>query len=68
MVFIIKKVVFLRFEIMAIIAQLVRVPDCGSEGRGFEPHLPPGKVRIPSGICTFFICFTIQLILICPVF
>ena len=26
MVFIIKKVVFLRFEIMAIIAQLVRVP------------------------------------------
>ncbi len=23
------------------VAQLVRVTDCGSEGRGFEPHLPP---------------------------
>ena len=23
------------------VAQLVRVPDCGSEGRGFESHLPP---------------------------
>ena len=26
---------------MVGVAQLVRVPDCGSEGRGFEPHLPP---------------------------
>ena len=26
---------------MVDVAQLVRVPDCGSEGRGFEPHLPP---------------------------
>ena len=25
------------------VAQLVRVTDCGSEGRGFEPHLPPIK-------------------------
>lgn len=23
------------------VAQLVRVPDCGSVGRGFESHLPP---------------------------
>jgi hypothetical protein len=23
------------------VAQLVRASDCGSEGRGFEPHLPP---------------------------
>ncbi len=24
------------------IAQLVRASDCGSEGRGFEPHYLPG--------------------------
>ncbi len=23
---------------MVVIAQLVRASDCGSEGRGFEPH------------------------------
>ena len=28
---------------MVGVAQLVRVPDCGSEGRGFESHLPPSK-------------------------
>jgi hypothetical protein len=26
---------------MVDVAQLVRVADCGSVGRGFEPHLPP---------------------------
>lgn len=26
------------------VAQSVRASDCGSEGRGFEPHLPPEKV------------------------
>ena len=26
---------------MVVIAQLVRASDCGSEGRGFEPHFPP---------------------------
>ena len=26
---------------MVTVAQLVRASDCGSEGRGFEPHLPP---------------------------
>jgi hypothetical protein len=26
-----------------VVAQLVRASDCGSEGRGFEPHLPPIK-------------------------
>jgi hypothetical protein len=25
------------------VVQSVRTSDCGSEGRGFEPHLPPGK-------------------------
>ena len=27
---------------MVDVAQSVRVTDCGSEGRGFESHLPPG--------------------------
>lgn len=26
---------------MVVVAQLVRASDCGSEGRGFETHLPP---------------------------
>ena len=28
---------------MVDVAQLVRASDCGSESRGFEPHLPPEK-------------------------
>ncbi len=28
---------------MVVVAQLVRASDCGSEGRGFESHLPPFK-------------------------
>lgn len=28
---------------MVDVAQLVRVVDCGSIGRGFESHLPPKK-------------------------
>lgn len=28
---------------MVSIAQLVRASDCGSEGRRFEPDLPPSK-------------------------
>ena len=27
------------------VAQLVRASDCGSESRGFEPHLPPLRPR-----------------------
>ena len=26
---------------MVVVAQLVRASDCGSEGHGFEPRLPP---------------------------
>ena len=29
------------FGYMVVVAQLVRASDCGSEGRGFEPRLPP---------------------------
>ena len=32
---------FQETEQMVGVAQLVRVPDCGSEGRWFESHLPP---------------------------
>ena len=37
---------------MVGVAQLVRVEDCGSLGRGFEPHLPPHKQEFFS--CLFF--------------
>ena len=38
---------------MVDLAQLVRASDCGSEGRGFEPHIPP----IKSGNFTKFSLF-----------
>ena len=38
---------------MVIVAQLVRASDCGSEGRGFEPHQSPRKIPRPLG--DFFI-------------
>ena len=34
---------------MVDVAQLVRAPDCGSGGRGFETHLPPHNGVSPSG-------------------
>jgi hypothetical protein len=32
------------------VVQLVRMSDCGSEGRGFESHLPPPGlvIEVPS--------------------
>ena len=30
---------------MVDIAQLVSASDCGSEGRGFESHYPPHKIK-----------------------
>lgn len=30
---------------MVIVAQLVRAPDCGSGGRGFEPRLSPLSIE-----------------------
>ena len=32
---------YLQALIMVDVAQLVRVSVCGTEGRGFEPRLPP---------------------------
>ena len=33
--------IFLRFQIMVVVAQLVRASVCGSEGRRFESGLLP---------------------------
>ena len=41
---------------MVDVAQLVRVPDCGSEGRGFEPLLPPTHKRLLFSGQSFFVC------------
>ena len=42
---------------MVDVAQLVRVPDCGSEGRGFESLLPPTK---KSELLFAFFVFTLS--------
>ena len=40
------------------VVQLVRTPDCGSGGRGFESHLPPGRLpcRQPFFISVYDRC------------
>ena len=41
-----KKRFYINFALqLVVVAQLVRASDCGSEGRGFEPHHPPRKLR-----------------------
>ena len=41
---------------MVGIAQLVRVSDCGPEGRGFDPHFPPKERQKATPLrCGFFI-------------
>ena len=42
---------------MVGIAQLVRVSDCGPEGRGFDPHFPPSqkrRSRFSGGVFAFY--------------
>ena len=43
-------------DYMVVIAQLVRASVCGTEGRGFEPHLPPKRMK-PDEEChpAFFV-------------
>ena len=43
----------LRSLNMVGVAQLVRVSDCGSEGRRFESGLPPQKIKQPIGLLNF---------------
>ena len=33
--------------VTAGVAQLIRASDCGSEGRGFDPHHSPQKLQYP---------------------
>ncbi len=37
-------------QVMVIVAQLVRAPDCGSGGRGFKSRLSPKKIYKSFGI------------------
>ena len=49
---------------MVDVAQLVRASDCGSEGRGFEPHLPPKREvsRLSGCFATaYFFCWLVHL-------
>ena len=40
---------------MVVVAQLVRASVCGTEGRGFEPHLPPKKKRVRKYSLFFYL-------------
>ena len=41
---------------MEIVAQLVRAPDCGSGGRGFETRLSPQVLKVDENR-PFFVYF-----------
>ena len=43
---------------MVSLAQLVRASDCGSEGRGFDPHTSPSKDLQTASL--FFIPISIR--------
>ncbi len=43
---------------MVVLAQLVRASVCGTEGRGFEPHIPPQVLKGLSLLRPFFIFYT----------
>jgi hypothetical protein len=43
---------------MVIVAQLVRAPDCGSGGRGFDPHHSPAYIKPRPGIGGVFYFWT----------
>ena len=46
---------------MVVVVQLVRTPDCGSGGRGFESHLPPiNLIAIPKLRDGFFVSNNLQ--------
>jgi uncharacterized membrane protein YheB (UPF0754 family) len=54
---------------MVAVAQLVRASDCGSEGRGFEPHQLPGflKSKRLSETTAFFLLIMNYWLLLLPV-
>ena len=45
-----------RTNNMVVVAQLVRALVCGTRGRGFESHLPPGQMEHRSFCCDVFLC------------
>ena len=45
---------------MVVVAQLVRASDCGSEGRRFEPGLPPKAKKDFLYEKSFFYCSKVQ--------
>ena len=51
--------IFLQSETVDV-AQSVRVPDCGSEGRGFESHLPPRQKRLVREAPALFFSYATQ--------
>ena len=38
---------------MVKLAQLVRASDCGSEGRGFDPHISPHLQKMSDGFSQY---------------
>ena len=42
---------------MVNVAQLVRATDCGSVGRGFEPHLSPLDKEDANSSCILFVLY-----------
>lgn len=46
---------FCQTQKTVVLAQLVRAPDCGSGGRGFEPHIPPIVLKAALKRAAFFI-------------
>jgi hypothetical protein len=40
---------------MVVLAQLVRASVCGTEGRGFEPHIPPQVLKAVLKRAAFFV-------------
>lgn len=40
---------------MVVVAQLVRASVCGTEGRRFEPGLPPRNTSLQRNLRAFFV-------------
>ena len=55
-------------SITEALAQLVRASDCGSEGRGFEPHMPPTVKSTFPGAFYYYIVFGKNSLIVVPLF
>lgn len=43
-----------HIQVCGGISSVGRASDCGSEGRGFDPHIPPQKFKFLIDICNLF--------------